>query len=491
MEEQSKEILTFDVGTTSVKVSLFSAHMEPLDSRVVEYALDTGGCQVSVDAAVYCKAICEGVRALGPCGQVAAIGLTTQGETIIPVDELGAPLGPAIVWLDSRAEKQAQALRGQLSGAEFYEATGLPEITGALPLAKLAWLRQCEPLLFEKTYKFLLLEDFLLHWLAGVFVTEQSLATSTGWFCLREGIYWQKALDAAGVPLQKLPPLVRCGQAVGGLLPGPAALLGLAQGIPVCTGAMDQTAAALAAGGVRPGVVTETTGTAHVVAACTDAPVFAAGHRVTIYRHALDGLYLYLPIGNTAGMALKWFRQQFGRPEESYAALDEAAAAVPAGCEGLVFLPYLAGGSVDPDNCPGATACFFGARLSTTRGHFIRAILEATGYELRAFLAQLEQLGCRADEVVALGGGARSALWMQLKADICQRALAVPHWAEATSTGAALLAAWGAGLVPRGEYPPSLRQGVVLYRPNPGTAGAYDGQYARYTALYQAVRPLF
>lgn len=488
-------IAVLDVGTTAVKACLFSPSLELLACSVREYALTARGERVEAEAGQYLAAAQAGMAealAAAPGWTPAAIGLATQGETLVPVDKAGAPLRPFLVWLDSRAAAEAGALRRALPENAFYETTGLPGISGAMPLAKLLWLRENEPECFSRAYKFMLLEDYLLHWMTGRFVTEKSLQTSTGWFDLRRDAYWAAALDAAGVPAEKLPEPLECGERAGALLPNAAAALGLPAGIPVVTGAMDQTAAALAAGCVSPGTVTETTGTALVMAACTDAPAFARGHRVTIYRHALAGKYLYLPIGNTAGMALRWFRDEFCRDlpagAAGYAALDALAQSVPRGCEGLVFLPFLSG-SVDPDTCESARAAFFGARLSTTRAHFARSVMESVAFLLRDFFAMLEALGCPAGTVYSLGGGARSAVWQQIKADVCGRAFRVPVCGEATAMGAALLAGWGAGLIERGAFP-GVRTDAV-YTPDASAAAAYESAYALYQRLYQAVRPLY
>ena len=228
------------------------------------------------------------------------------------------------------------------------------------------------------------------------------------------------------------------------------------------------------------------------MAACTDAPTFAQSHRVTIYRHALAGKYLYLPIGNTAGMALRWFRDEFCRDlpagAEGYAALDALAQSVPCGCEGLVFLPFLSG-SVDPDACESARAAFFGARLSTTRAHFARSVMESVAFLLRDFFAMLESLGCPADTIYSLGGGTRSAVWQQIKADVCGRAFHVPVCGEATAMGAALLAGWGAGLIERDVFPAARPSAV--YAPHAECAPAYERAYTLYQKLYRAVRPLY
>lgn len=345
------------------------------------------------------------------------------------------------MWLDSRAENEAQALRSVLDNETFYKTTGLPEVTGALPLAKLLWLRKHEPDTFVRAHKLLLLEDYLLHWLTGRFVSEKSLQTSTGWFDLHSDGLWHSGLAAAGASAELLPELLECGAPAGSLLPGPAAELGLPPNIPVVAGAMDQTAAALAAGCTRPGTVTETTGTALVMAACTDAPMFRSGHHVTVYRHALPGKYLYLPIGNTAGMALRWFRDDsaatFPQEQRDMQRWTRWCKASPAGATGWRSCPFLSGrrGSRRLSRSP---APYSSARgFPTTRAHFARSVMESVAFLLRDFFGMLNALGCPADTVYSLGGGARSAVWQQIKADACGRTFRVPACSEATAMGAA------------------------------------------------------
>ncbi len=488
-------IAALDVGTSSVKVCLFTPEMELVSRSVQEYALDARGNRVEAAGEIYLNAVRDGMKEVLKAAadyEVAAIGVTTQGETFAPVDESGNPLRPFIVWLDDRAGEQAGKLRARLEEREFYRTTGLPEISGALPLAKLLWLREEEPQVYEKTHKFLLVEDYLLYHLTGRFVSEKALQTSTGWFDLHTDGLWEKGLAAAGIDPDKLPEILECGEKVGPLTDKAARLLGLQPGIPVVTGAMDQTAAALAGGCTKPGTVTETTGSALVLAACTDEPTFAEGHHVTIYRHALPGKFIYLPIGNTGGMALKWFRDQFCRDlpggEAGFDAISEMVSAIPAGCEGLTFLPFLSG-SVDPDSCPEATACFFGARLSATRAHFARSVMESIAYLLRDFFEMLEKLNCPVREVYSLGGGSRSPQWLQIKADVCSRSFRPLKTGEATAMGAAILAGWGAGIIETGTVPEMAPAGC--YEPNGENREAYEKAYGQYKKLYRALKPLY
>ena len=157
---------------------------------------------------------------------------------------------------------------------------------------------------------------------------------------------------------------------------------------------------------------------------------------------------------------------------------------VPCGCDGLAFLPFLSG-SVDPDACPEARAVFFGARLSTTRAHFARSVMESVAFLLRDFFGMLNALGCPADTVYSLGGGARGAVWQQIKADACGRTFRVPACSEATAMGAALLAGWGSGLIAPGVFP--CRGESAVYLPDNARAPAYDTAYSLYKKLYSAV----
>ena len=486
-------IAALDVGTTSVKACLFTPELELIACCVQEYALDTRGAWVEARPETYLAAardaMCAALAA-APGHRPEALGLCTQGETMVPADAQGQALQPFLVWLDGRAGAQAAELEKILGRQRFYETTGLPQLSGATPLAKAMWLRENGGL--RGAERLLLLEDYLLGWLTGRAVTEPAVQTSTGWYDIRHDRYWPEALEAAGISVRLLPACMPCGEKAGPLRREAAALLGLPEGIPVAAGAMDQTAAALAAGAAEPGAVTETTGTALVMAACAEHPAFPREGRVTVYRHALPGRYLYLPIGNTAGMALRWFRDvccpDLPAGGAGYAALDREAAAVPLGCEGVTFLPFLAG-APDQDECPGARGAFYGARLSTTRAHLARSVMESAAFMIRDFLSDLERLGCPAREVRSLGGGARSAVWLQMKADICGRVFRVPACTEAAAQGAALLAGWGSGLIARGEVPPPRE--AAAYAPGPALAARAEAAHGRYRRLYAALKPLF
>lgn len=487
-----KIILTLDLGTTGVKVSLFTTSLVSLACVTKEYSLTTlPNGKIELDPTVWLKAIKEGIAQAREeaklTGSICAISTTTQGETIIPVDKNGTPLHPAVVWLDSRATAQADTLSRAISPEEFYSHTGLPEISGALPIAKLMWFKEELPEIYNKAEYFLLAEDFILNWLTGKFVSEKSLQCSTGWFDIKSDCVFTKAISIAGVDINKLPPMLSCGELVGKVKQELIAELSLDEGCVAVTAAMDQTAAAVGAGCIKSGLVVETTGTALVMAAYTDNPNFELAKGITIYRHAIDGAYLYLPIGNTAGMALKWFRDNLCG-DISYRELDDLASLVPAGSGGLIMLPYLEG-CVNPVNLPTATAAFFGATLSTTRGHFARAVMEAIGYQLREFLDILSPLGVNPNEVYSLGGGAKSELWQQIKADCCDTAFVAAQNTEAASLGAATLALKALSLPFENLTP--LFEKSKRYTPTPSSRDACDTGYITFKRLRDAVTPLY
>lgn len=493
-----RHILTMDIGTTSVKVSLFSEALEPVCTAAEEYVLETyPGNAVELDPGIYLEkirlALSRVLKQAGAGCNISAVGITTQGETLIPVDAEGHPLTPAIVWLDSRAEKQAGVIKQHISGEEFYKKTGLPEINGSLPLAKLLFIKEELPEVYNKTCKFLLLEDYIIYWLTGCFVSERSLQCSTGYFELLQDDYWEEALRVAGIDRRKLPELVGCGHKVGSILSKRALELSLPENAVVVTGAMDQACAALAAGCTAPGRVTETTGTALVMAAYTKKPDFGHRSKVTVYRHALDNCFLYLPIGITAGMALKWFKDKFcpelsGQGQTAYGIMDELASGVPAGCNGLIALPYFAG-SINPVAMPDARAAFLGVTLDTSREEFIRSILEAVGFMLRDFIGMLENLGCEIKEIYSLGGGSRSGIWQQIKADICRKTFMTVEFSEMSSMGAAILAAWGSGILEKGCLP--ALENVKKFMPLPQNEEVYEQAYSKYKRFSETINVLY
>ena len=500
-------ILAFDIGTTAVKATLFGEGLAAVAGESVEYRLlAPGGSRVELEPETYWSGMrdCVGrllARRPGAARELRGIGVTTQGETLIPVDAAGRPLRNAIVWLDGRAAAEAARIRERWDKAEFYARTGIPDCNGLCPVSKLLWIKEREPDVYRRTRAFLLLEDYILFRLTGRLASEKSLLSTTGYFDIAADRPWEGMLDSIGVDPALLPEALECGSPVGELLPGAAAELGLRPGVAVATGAMDQAAGAIGAGNASPGLVSETTGTALAVALTCERPDFRHPARPTLYRHAIAGKYLYIPICMTAGMALKWFKDEFcpdlaaaaaSRGVSPYDLIGELVESTAPGANGLVLLPNLAG-TTQPDDNPAARGVFLGVGLDTGRAHFARAIFEGVAFMLRENLELVEAAGgTRAAEIRSLGGGARSAAWSRIKADVTGRRIVAMAEPECASLGAAILVATALGRYPSIEAAAAAsNRAAASFEPDPARAAPYEAAYARYKRLYERTRDLF
>lgn len=475
-------LLTFDVGTTAIKTVLWDASLRPLALHRAEYPLTTIGPRIEVPPAVYTDAVAAGARQVlqaAPGGTVRALAFTTQGETLVATGADGRPQGNAIVWLDDRAAAEALTLSEELDPDTFYLATGLPDLNGTVPLAKAQqWAHA------PAGSRLLLLEDYLVQWLTGAIVGNRSLHTSTGWFDLRTDDYWDDALAAAGLSRDRLPELIGSGQPIATILPGRADELGIARTAVVVSGAMDQAAAALGSGLGAPGVAGVSFGTALVATAPSAALPYHLELRPTVYRHATDGSYLTLLIAQTSGALLRWLRDLLSE-DLDYTELDQLAAQVPPGSDGLLALPFFEGGYGPEARAQGG---LLGLTLGTGRGHLARSLLEGTSYALRDLLTTLAALGIATHQLRTSGGGSRSRLWQSIAADVCQVPLTPLPFSEAASAGAALLAGWGSGLIEPGIDP---RDSEGLEPVIPRHVPAYAAGHARYRQALAALRPFW
>ena len=489
-------LLCIDAGTTAVKVSLFDERGQMVASSPQEYSLLTPAEDyVELQAEVYWQSSISGIRDVLAQrnvlpDEILAVGVTSQGETFIPVDQAGEPLRNAIVWLDNRAGAETQAMASDLDLDAFYEITGLPEIIPTWPACKILWVRQHEPGVFARAHKYLLVGDYLLYCLSGRYVTEGGVCTSTGYFDIRTGHWWKEMLDLIGLRPEKLPDLLGSGEVVGPVTAGASRETGLSTRTLVVTGTMDQIAGAVGAGNIVPGIVSETTGTALVLAATVNEPTYDPQNRLPCYYHAVPGRYLLLPYCQTAGMTFRWFRDEFGQGQ-SYDQLTALASLVPPGSEGLVMLPHLTG-STSPHFDPRAKGVFYGIVLGHTRAHFVRAILESVAFMLWENVELLVELGVDVGELVSLGGGARSKLWLQIKADVTDLPLRAAQCEEAASLGVAMLAGVGIGLFRDVEDAcRQLARTGDRMDPNSEHHLLYENAYRRYLRLYASLETVF
>lgn len=491
-------ILAVDLGTTAIKTSLFDEHGKLLAKAAREYELSTPtATSVELDVEVYWVAFRQTVsdilaaRPDAP-SRIRALGISAQGETLICADASGAALRPAIVWLDSRAQDEADALAAHFTNETCYRVTGQVSFVPTWPAAKILWLRENEPDVFRRTATFLLIEDWLIRRLTGVAVCEGSLVTSTTYWDFTRRTWWSEMLDYLGIDESRLPELRESGSPVGPILPPVARELGLDPSTIVCMGALDQAAGAIGVGNIRPGVFSENTGAALAICATVPKPTFDPAARMPCHYHGVPGLYMEHTF-TSGGMVLRWYRDTFCQPEieaalatgrDSYDLLGELAAGVAPGSEGLVMLPHLQG-AMAPEANPRAKGVFYGFTLRHTKGHFARSIMEAIGCIVRRNLEVVESLGIPVSEIRVLGGGARSPVWNQIKADITGRSVVITENEEAACLGAAILAGSGVGVF--GSLEDATDQMVAIsqrYEPIPENRAVHEDVYRAYAELY-------
>ena len=499
----SRYLMGVDAGTTSFKGAIFDEDRRLVAVHQLDYTLLTPATDwVEYPAEAYWARFAEVTRALLEKSGVAAedveaLAISSQGETLIALDEDNQPLGNAIVWLDNRAMKEAEDLKAAFGCRAVYEYSGQADMLATWPAAKILWLRRNRPEVFAKAKKYLLLEDWLLFRLTGRFVGEPNLWASSAMLNIHTAAWWPEMLRAIGVSEAQLPEILPCGAPVGPVTAEAAARTGLARSTLVVTGALDQTCNTIGAGITLPGSVCETTGSCLAVSATLpDFAPWREDQPITCQNHAVSGRYTVLLWSQSAGMVFKWFAKGFypefdGDLDAAFAQMNLDAAAVPAGCEGLIMLPHLNGAS-NPEFDPRAKGVFCGATLQHGRAHFTRAIMEAVAFMLRRNTDQLLSLGARFDSLYCMGGGSRSPLWLSIKAAVTGCAMIPLKAKESGCLGAALLAGVGAG---RYADIDSAAQGLALtgeaIMPDQSLKPCYDEALERYIALYEALKPYF
>ena len=499
-------LLGIDVGTTSLKVILYDLDGNVLGSALKEYSLITPGVDAAeVDAETYWSACCAAIRSalaangLAPA-EVAALSISSQGETIIPLDEHGKPLRRAIVWLDNRPAAEAAQIEKAFGAGKVFEVTGQPEVVPTWPACKILWIRNHEPEVFRATAKFVLVEEYLLYKFSGRFVAEKSVQTSSILLDIRNKCWWEDMLGFVGISPQQLGDLLEPGEVAGYVCEQAAAETGLTCRTAVVTGSMDQMAGAVGAGNIRPGLVSVTTGAALAVCATLPGLVLDPQRRVPTHYHAIKDRYCLLPFGQVGGMALRWWRDAFCQPEmqtaaqsglDAYDLLTHQAAQTPPGCEGLVFLPHLMG-AASPEFDPAVRGVFYGIALKHQKAHFIRAIMESVVYMLKKNLDMVENISGVVGEIRPMGGGARSPLWLSMMADTLGKNVRRVANEEAASLGVALMAGVATGVFKDIDEAQSrmVRMGQVI-EPNPARQEAYARGYLEYLDLYETLAPLF
>ena len=496
-------LLGIDVGTTGTKAALFT-----LDGRLQavgqsEYSIrHARPGWAEQDAEDWWQAVCIATRQAlsqvpeGP-KRVAGIAVSSQATTLLPLNRAGQPLRPAMIWMDRRAEAETVKLRELLGESIIERVTGnRPDPFYVAP--KLLWLRTHEPHHFAETDVFVQANGYIGHRLTNEHAMDNAHAGLLQLCDWQTGGWSPELCEACGVEPSRFPPIRPAHHIQGEVTSEAAQATGLVSGTPVMVGTVDSAAAAMEAGVVDPGVAAEMTGTSTVLIIPNDGavtePAFIA------MPHAVPGIHLLLGAMAASGASLRWYRDQFGVVEvdagaqlgvDAYDLLTVQAAQIAPGSQGVIFLPYMMG-ERSPIWHTNARGVFFGLSLATPRAALIRAILEGTAFALQHNVETAQRAGIPLNEIRSVGGGTRSNLWNQIKADVLGLPMLLPQVSVGAAFGSAVLVGMGLGLYP--DVRRTLREMVQFrarYEPNRDNHAMYQELYQVFRSIYESLREDF
>ncbi len=493
-----KTILTLDLGTTACKACLFDFEGRMLAKGSAEYPIHypkPGWAEQ--DAEDWWKAACQAVQAAvaevpaEAVQGVQGVGLSSQRETAVLLDEAGRPLRRALVWMDRRSQAEAESLAAEFGAETLHQLTGLvPDAT--FTATKLLWLKRQEPKVLERMQVFLQPKDYLIWKLTGRAVTDVTLASRTLLMDLRKRKWHDELVEFVGLKPEQLPPILESAEVVGEVTVEAAAELGIPAGVPAVAGAGDRAAEALGACAAG-GRVMESTGTTTNVSLGVDFLPEALDSRVICSAHSLKGHWLIEQGLSATGALMKWLRDELygGAEIADYDELDRQTAQIAPGAEGLLMLPFFMGARSTRWN-PKARGLITGLTLHHTKAHLVRAAREAIAFEIKACLDLLKQSGYEVQEAAMMGGASVSDVFAQIKSSVTGLPFARLEYAETSSLGAAILALEGLGIVDQAlEFARRANPPVQWFEPDAQEAEVYEKLYELYNKLYSANAPLF
>jgi len=490
-----KYFIGIDTSTTATKALLIDESGRVLGVASNEYPYDTPQPLWSEqDPALWWHATSLSIRqAVSQTGvdpsAIGGIGLTGQMHGLVLLDEKGGVLRPAILWNDQRTGAQCDEIRARLGRERLIQITGNDALTG-FTAPKILWVQEHEPQIWARARHILLPKDYVRYKLTGDFAIDRADGAGTILFDLAQRDWSPEVLAALNIPADYLPRTYEGSDATGTLLPAVAKDLGLPAGIPVFGGGGDQAASAVGTGAVRVGVVSLSLGTSGVVFAATDGPAIEPQGRLHAFCHSAPGKWHFMGVMLSAAGSLRWHRDTFA-PGTDYDTLLKPVADVPAGADGLLFLPYLTGERT-PHPDPLARGAFVGLTVRHSFPYLTRAVLEGVSFGLRDSFELMKGAGlANISQVRVTGGGARNPLWRQILADVFGAEIVTVNTAEGAAYGAALLAATGAGVFPSVESAcDATIQVTGSTRPGADQV-VYEKLYSLYRGLYPALTPTF
>ncbi|MBP8996666.1 MAG: xylulokinase [Anaerolineaceae bacterium] len=423
-------------------------------------------------------------------GAIKSIGLTGQMHGLVLLGESGVVLRPAILWNDQRTQAQCDEIHRIIGRERLIQICGNIALTG-FTAPKILWVAQNEPEIYTQARHVLLPKDYIRYRLTGEYAMDKADGSGTILFNLKERGWSSELLSALNIPESWMPPTFEGTEFTGVVNNSAAAETGLLAGTPVVAGGGDQSAQAVGVGSVEPGIIGLSVGTSGVVFATTPSALIEPQGRLHAFCHAVPGMWHFMGVMLSAAGSLQWFRDTLA-PGEDFDTLMKEAETVPAGCEGLQFLPYLSGERT-PHPDPNARGAFIGLTLRHHRSSLTRSVLEGVAFGLKDGFMLIQEAGLPSfTQIRASGGGTKSALWRQILASVLNYELVTVNTSEGAAFGAALLAGVGAGAW--SDVLSACHQTIrVTARtlPNPQDVVVYQHSYSLYRDLYPALRTSF
>lgn len=495
-------LLGIDIGTSACKVALFQKDGQVKAMASGDYPVyypRPGWAEQNPEE--WWTAVCGAVRqVLKDSGispeEIAGIGIDGQSWSAIAIDKEGNVLTNTPIWMDTRAQDICDRLNQRLGADRIFEVAG-NSLQPSYTTAKILWYQENLPEVYAKIDKILQSNSYIAYKLTGAVTQDLSQGYGLHCFDMRRGVWDKEMCEKLGIPEGFLPRLVPCDAIVGTVTEAAAKESGLAVGTPVAAGGLDAACGTLGAGVIHPGETQEQGGQAGGMSICIDE--YKADPRLILGYHVVPGQWLLQGGTTGGGGVMRWFEQEFadyerevsGRVDSSsLMQLNALAEKVAPGCDGAVFLPYMAG-ERSPIWNPDAKGVFYGLDFSKTKGHMVRACMEGVAFSLRHNLEAAEEAGATAEVLRAMGGSANSLLWTQIKSDVTGKPVTVPSSDTATTLGAAILAGVGTGFYESYEEAVALTvRETRRHVPNPANREAYDKAYRQYRRLYDSLKDM-
>ncbi len=481
-------IVGIDIGTQSLKAVLLTADLKIAGQASRSYQpTHLGNGRVEQDPFLWAQAIGPAIaEALASAdskpSDVKALGICGQLDGCVPVDKDGHALSACVTWMDRRAKDEI----ADISPDHIRAIAGLVLDPSHLA-AKARWLKR-HLARASSIARFHQPVSYMVELLTGEAIIDRALASTSMVYSLPRSDYDDNLLEQFELRRSELPKIARAEGAAGKLHRKGAEITGLPEGTIVAVGTGDDFSTPLGAGLHQPGKAVAVLGTAEVVGALHPSPLIDEGGLVETHAYPGGAFFIENP-GWASGGAITWLTHVLNEPD--LGTLNSLAAEIAPGSDALTFLPALSG-AMAPEWQPDARGCFYGLTPAHGQGHLFRAVLEGCAFAMRDVIDRLASMGVTVDSLLLLGGGARSKLWTQIRANILQRPVEVPSNLDSAPIGAGLLAIVAAGLFPNlGEAIKVLPTTSTMTMPDPRQAEPYDEAYQRYRNLFQALKPLF